>query len=92
LINHHFHNNFNFNEGLLFFKNNQVYYLSTRPYEGDDYCFDSVCYTNNNGSEKIYSNLSSPYTFQEDLELNTGEYTLFFTNIKNESKISIILK
>ena len=82
----------NFNEGLLIFNGTQMSYYSLKEYEGEDFCFDDICVENNGGFEKIYCTLPNSFEFKENIELGPSGYVLLFTNIKNESKISISIK
>ena len=81
-----------FSKGILKLENNQILYYSLNEYNGNNYCFENLCYKNNQGFEVVYANISSSYMFKNNITLSPQDYTLMFTNIKNESKISILLK
>ena len=76
----------NFYKGQYNFTSNQIYYQSLSRYSGEHYCADQICYESNNGFEKVYINLTTPYTLQENFSLSPGNYYISFKNIKNESK------
>jgi len=84
--------NINFKKGELNFKDNQVSYQSLERYYGETICFDDICYEEVEGFEKIYFNLSSPYIFTQNISMDSNLNKITFKNIKNESKIQVIIK
>ncbi len=81
-----------FKTGQLVFVNNMVYYQTLNSYSGSDYCFDILCTQNNDGYERKYINLTSPYQFSNNLTLDSGTYILLFKHLKNESQIIVTFK
>lgn len=82
----------NFKTGELTFSGNNISYISMSEYSGVDYCLDIICYQNNGNNEKKYINLTTPYTFSQNISLTPGAYTILFKHIKNESKITVTFK
>lgn len=85
--------NLDFSNGLLVFNGSSVHYMSFKEFGiGTASCFENLCYDSVDGFEKIYFELDDSYIFNNYLSLNPGNYNLIFTNIKNETKISIVFK
>lgn len=82
-----------FRTGELRFSGNKANYLSSIEFSGNnEYCEGNVCYYSDGGYERLYLNLSSPYTFKDNLTLTPGYYVLYFKHEKNGSKVQVKIK
>jgi hypothetical protein len=80
-----------FKSGLLKFENNQIIYISNLNYE-INFCDFDLCEYVKNQSQILYTNISSGYTFKENISLEPDLYQVIFINLKNESKIKVVIK
>lgn len=79
-----------FNTGQLRFVDNQIYYQSEIEFEDSDtYCYGNVCYMGVAGFERIYTNLTSPYSFSTNQTLEPDDYILIFQNRKEQNEVRL---
>lgn len=80
----------NFKKGSLLLNGNQIIYQSLVKFNSaQTRCFEEICYIGEGGYERLYINLSPPFSFKNNITLVPGYYRIIFTNIKNESKIKV---
>ncbi len=82
----------NFREGLVYFRGNQIVYISRLDYAGPTTCLNDICYSSQDGGEVIYYNLSGDYEFYHNFSLQSGNYQFTITNLKNDEKFRISFK
>ena len=83
---------FSYKYGTLLFENNQLWFISDNEIPNNySLCVDVLCSANYLNRDSIYFNLSNNYYFEENFSLPPGNYRIRFINIKNESKIKVIL-
>ena len=78
--------------GTLIVSDNTLRYLSKKEFFGDPYSLDEITYSQSNGFQTIGLTLDNGFFFSRSFSLVPGNYIIKFENIKNESKINILVK